>query len=300
MPILEVRHITCYRYTRPVRFGEHRAMLRPRDSHDMTLRSTTLSVSPRATTRWVHDVFGNSITVLNFEQAAAELRVESRLELEHYPIERPDPTVARTAERWPFAYDTDLVVDLGHTLARHHPDPKGRVTDWARQFVSSGSLPTLDLLETMNRTIKETFTYAARETEGTQPPLTTLEKGTGSCRDYALLLMEGVRALGFAARFVSGYLYDPATDGGEPRVVGAGATHAWAQVFVPGMGWLELDPTNAIVGNRNLIRVAVARDPSQAVPLDGSWTGFASDFAGLTVEVNVRRRDPQGASAAYA
>jgi transglutaminase-like putative cysteine protease len=120
---------------------------------------------------------------------------------------------------------------------------------------------------------------------GIQPPLQTLKLGSGSCRDFALLMMEAVRALGFAARFVTGYLYSPGRDGGANR--GGGSTHAWVQVYVPGAGWMEFDPTNGIVGSHDLIRVAVARDPAQAVPLWGTWTGFPSDSLGLTVEVQV-------------
>ena len=83
-------------------------------------------------------------------------------------------------------------------------------------------------------------------------------------------MIEAVRSLGFAARFVTGYLYDPALDGGPAGTQGAGATHAWVQVYLPGAGWVEFDPTNGIVGGRNLIRVGVARDPKQAVPLAGT------------------------------
>ena len=121
---------------------------------------------------------------------------------------------------------------------------------------------------------------------GTQEPLITLQSGSGTCRDFALLLMEAVRSLGFAARFVSGYLYDDDRVG-EASVVGGGATHAWAQIYLPGAGWVEFDPTNALVGGRNLIRVAVARDPSQAIPLSGSFTGAGNAFLGMTVEVEI-------------
>ena len=137
----------------------------------------------------------------------------------------------------------------------------------------------------MTYAIKDRFTYIARDEPGTQDPLLTLQLGSGSCRDFALLMMEAVRSLGLAARFVSGYLFVPDKDG--PGRVGGGATHAWLEVYLPGAGWVEFDPTNGIVGNRDLIRVAVVRDPRQAVPLSGSWTGRASDLLGMTVEVGV-------------
>ena len=98
-------------------------------------------------------------------------------------------------------------------------------------------------------------------------------------------MIEAVRSLDLAARFVSGYLY--VADRDDPQHVGGGSTHAWCQVYLPDAGWVEFDPTNGIVGNRDLIRVAVARDPSQAVPLFGNWRRAASDYLDMTVEVRV-------------
>lgn len=144
------------------------------------------------------------------------------------------------------------------------------------------------MLRTMTLGIKERFIYAARVEMGVQTPAETLQLGTDTCRDFAFLLMEAVRSLGLAARFVSGYIYSPALDGGN---VGGGTTHAWVQVYLPGSGWLEYDPTNGIIGNRDLIRVAVARDPSQAQPLSGVWTGAPGDFLGMDVDVSVTSGD---------
>ena len=153
-------------------------------------------------------------------------------------------------------------------------------------------MPTLDLLRSLNAAFKTDFTYNVRYEEGTQSPTETLEKRTGTCRDYALLFMEAVRSLGFGARFITGYLYDPALDGGD-AMQGAGATHAWADVYLPGAGWVEYDPTNGIIAGENLIRVAVTRDPSQALPISGSFTAKPSDFLGMTVEVTVSARNPE-------
>jgi transglutaminase-like putative cysteine protease len=147
---------------------------------------------------------------------------------------------------------------------------------------------------TMTYAIKESFAYERRAEPGTREPSLTLRLGRGSCRDLALLMMEAARALGLAARFVSGYLYVPGGD--EPVHRGGGSTHAWCQVYLPGSGWVEFDPTNGIVGNRDLIRVAVARDPSQAVPLYGTFRGDPSDDLGMTVEVSVKSADPSGAA----
>ena len=142
---------------------------------------------------------------------------------------------------------------------------------------------------TLTCAIKEGFTYTRRSEHGTQDPVVTVRSGRGSCRDFALLMMEAVRSLGLAARFVSGYLYVPSRDGRREGAdyVGGGSTHAWCQVYLPGAGWVEFDPTNGIIGNRDLIRVAVARDPSQAVPLSGTYAGSPDDELGMKVQVNV-------------
>jgi transglutaminase-like putative cysteine protease len=177
--------------------------------------------------------------------------------------------------------------DLLRSIERQYPDRHHELALWARQFVGKGGpVGTYDLLKTITTAIRRNFTYVSRSEMGIQEPLTTLKLRSGTCRDFAVLMMEAVRSLGLAARFVTGYLYVPAND--SRSHVGGGSTHAWVQVYVPGAGWMEFDPTNGIVGNRDLIRVAVVRDPRQAVPLSGTFTGFPSDDLGLTVEVEVR------------
>ena len=148
-------------------------------------------------------------------------------------------------------------------------------------------MPTYNLLSNINGAIRTEFAYAERYEEGTQTPLETLEKKSGTCRDFALLFIEAVRSLGFGARFVTGYLYDPALDGGQ-AMQGAGATHAWADVYLPGAGWVEYDPTNGLIAGENLIRVAVTRDPSQAIPISGTFDGRPEQFLGMTIEVTVQ------------
>ena len=290
MTVLIVRHKTTYLYTRPVEFGEHRLMSRPRDSHDLRLLDTTLAIDPPASSlRWIHDVFGNSIAIATFEQSAQQLTFDSGFRAQHYPAEPREYEVEPYATCFPFSYSAEDAMDLGRTKERHYPDPQHLVDEWAKGIVAQTSEGrTLDVLSCMATTIQKDFEYAAREEMGVQSPLETLELRKGSCRDFALFMMEAVRSLGLAAHFVSGYLYDEkrAEDGNS--MVGGGATHAWLQVFLPGAGWVEFDPTNALIGGHNLIRVAVARDPSQAVPLAGSFTGDPSDFVSLSVEVTVQ------------
>jgi transglutaminase-like putative cysteine protease len=284
---LSVRHVTTYRYRRPVRFGEHRLLFRPRDSYDQKLLSCDLEITPQpAELRWIHDPFGNCVAIARFDRKARELRFESAIVLDHAPERTPDLRLESYARTYPFAYDPHEMPDLAPSIERRYPDPDQQVDRWARKFLRHGApTPTGELLKTLTYAIKESFVYARRPESGTWNPVTTLSLGRGSCRDLALLMMEAVRALGFAARFVSGYIYVPDRDG--PTRLGGGSTHAWCQVYLPGAGWVEFDPTNGIVGNADLIRVAVARDPGQAIPLTGTWYGDPGDDLGMSVEVQV-------------
>lgn len=284
MKLLTVRHATIYRYAAPVTFGQHRLMLRPRDSHDLRLVGAELALSPPGNIRWMHDVFGNSVALVDFSVPAAELSIVSTLTIERYGLARLEFRIAPEAENYPFMHSADDRTDLGRLRERHYPD-RGEVEEWARQFVIETPANTFNLLATMNGAIRGSFEYRAREEEGTQTPVETIERKSGTCRDYALLFIEAARALGFGARFVSGYLYDPALDGGD-ALQGAGATHAWAEIYLPGAGWIEFDPTNGLVAGENLIRVAVTRDPAQAVPIAGSFAGEGA-YLGMNVEVTV-------------
>jgi transglutaminase-like putative cysteine protease len=291
MPVLAVRHVSIYRYRQPVAFGEHRMMFRPRDSYDQRLLDARLEITPKPSSiRWVHDVFNNCVTLVEFSGRARELRFESLIRLDHSPILDLDFPIAAHARTFPFAYDAEEMPDLLRSIEPQYPDRRHELAAWARQFLGRGGpVSTYEMLAAMTNGIRRNFTYTARSEMGVQDPLTTLKLRSGTCRDFAVLMMEAVRSLGLAARFVSGYLYVPSKD--VRGHVGGGSTHAWLQVYIPGAGWMEFDPTNGIVGNRDLIRVAVARDPQQAVPLSGTWTGFPSDNLGLSVDVQVTSED---------
>lgn len=289
MTILTVTHRTTYRYAQPVTFGEHRMMMRPRDSHDLRLLDTALTLRPAGAVRWLHDLFGNSVAIARFDAPSDELVVESMFRAEHYPLPEESVEIEPFARQYPFRYDAAEIPDLGRTVERHYPDPEHEVDQWARRFVDeTPGHDTLGILTAMTKAIHEGLTYNPRDEMGTQDPVVTLSSGTGTCRDFTLLMMEAARSLGFAARFVSGYLYDDdLINGGEGCMVGGGATHAWAQIYLPGAGWVPFDPTNALVSDRNLIRVAVTRDPSQAIPLSGSFTGKTNDYLGMAVSVEI-------------
>jgi transglutaminase-like putative cysteine protease len=284
---LKVSHVTTYSYANPVRFGDHRMMLRPRDSHDLRILSTSLAIEPKPTSiRWLHDVLGNSVAIASFDTESATLRFDSGIVLQHFDTDEPDCPIESYARTYPFSYAANEIPDLARSMERQYDDPGHTIDAWAKSFVATdGPTDTWEMLGAITKAIQRDMVYMAREAEGVRNPVETLRDKSGSCRDFAVLMMEATRALGFAARFVSGYLYDANKDG--VGLIGGGATHAWTQVYLPGSGWVEFDPTNGIIGNRDLIRVAVARDPNQAVPLQGTWTGAPNEYLGMTVEVTV-------------
>jgi len=287
MPLLAIRHITEYTYRQPVSFGEHRIMMRPRESFDQRLISAQLDISPEPSElRWLHDVFGNSVAIALFDKRAKALRVVSEVRLDHAPLDHAEIDVEDYARLFPFTYSSEDMPDLLRSIERQHLDVARVVDNWARAFVrNDGATETVAMLTEMATSIKRDFTYVPRHEKGTQTPIETLDKRRGTCRDFAVLMIEAVRALGFAARFVSGYVYNPTRAEGR---VGGGNTHAWVRIFLPGSGWVEFDPTNGIIGNRGLVRVAVARDPYQALPLSGTWSGFPASYVGMDVAVDVR------------
>ena len=290
MPRVRVTHATEYVYKTPVTLLAHRLMLRPRDSHDLRLLETKLSVSPPATTtRWAHDVFGNSVCYLHFasDRPVKHLRIVSTLDLHHYPA-RTDLPLDPQAETFPFSYTSAEVPDLARSIERHYDDPDRIVDAWAHRFLAGpGPVGTMAMLTAMTQAIRAEFRYEGRQAEGTNDPLVTLATHAGACRDFTVFMMEAVRSLGLAARFVSGYVYDERLAAADEPVVGGGATHAWVEVYLPGAGWVEFDPTNGWVAGRNLIRVSVARTPQQAVPVSGSFLGPAGAFGSMQVNVEV-------------
>lgn len=290
MQRLIVNHKTTYTYDRPVNFGEHRLMFRPRDSHDLRLLDAKLAIQPQAQVRWIHDVFSNSVAVARFGEPADRLHFESTIVIDRYPLSGLDFAIEEFAQSIPFSYPASEVPDLGRTIERHYVDPERIITEWTRSFLNPNG-PTTDtetFLTAMTASIQKSFDYRERNEPGVQSPVETLLRRSGSCRDYALLMMEAVRSVGIAARFVSGYLYDPAIDGEDSEVAGAGATHAWVQIYLPGAGWVEFDPTNGSYGGQNLVPIAVAREPSQAMPVSGTFSGDANSLVRMEVDVTVQ------------
>lgn len=291
MPVLEIRHLTRYRYRRPVAFGEHRLMLRPLEAHDQTVVAFDLQVDPApARLKTIHDVFGASVILARFDRSSAELAFESRVVVE----QAPDDVLLDADDEFPppgapFGYDAHDGADLAGAMGV----APAEVEAWARRFApANGRGRVLEALTAMTHAIGEGMTYEQRLYDPPRAAGETLSRGAGSCRDFAVLLVEAARALGLGARFVSGYLC------GAVGATGAGHTHAWAQVFLPSCGWIDFDPTNGLVGSRGLVRVAVSPHPHRASPLTGVWFGDPADYLGMDVEVEVS--EPPAAAARFA
>lgn len=285
MTTLRIRHTTTYRYRQPVWLGPHRLMLRPREGRDLKLVSSTVQVNPAATVTWSHDVASNVIATATFAGMTDTLVIDSTADVDLTAMRWPVFDIAASAVVYPFRYADEDWKDLGALAIEHYKDPGERLSKWARAFVRGNSTDTLALLKDLSVGVAEQIRYQSREDEGTQSPIQTLDRGWGSCRDFAVLFVEAARSLGFGARIVSGYLYNPDQD--RVGSSGAGSTHAWAEVFVPGAGWITFDPTNRSVGGFNLIPVAVVRHIGQAIPVAGSFVGMSDAFIGMTVDVVV-------------
>jgi transglutaminase-like putative cysteine protease len=258
-------------------------MFRPRASHDLRLIRTSLLISPQpAQLRWLHDPFDNSVAVATFDGTTTELRFESAVTLEHFENSMPEYPLEEYARTYPFRYADEDFPSLSNALAKGYPG--GSVGAWALRFLDPAETSnTMNILRAMTSGIRRDFTYSRRIEKGVQSPEETLRTRTGSCRDFAVLMIEATRSLGMAARFVSGYIFMPNSSG----FAGGGSTHAWVQAYLPGAGWVDFDPTNSLIGNRNLIRVAVAWSPEQVLPLWGTYDGPAEAFEGMDVNVSV-------------
>jgi transglutaminase-like putative cysteine protease len=292
---LSLRHTTRYSYRTSVGFGEHRMMFRPREGVDQRVIASRLVIDPEPVElRFTQDVFGNWIGLARFDAQADTLTFDSHVMLEHtrsFAAEAARDVVRPLAARFD-GYGEDEAADLSGSIRRHFPDPDGELARWASRFLSRcGPTDVLTALSAMTQAIRGEFRYAQRLQGGCQPPLETLRLRRGSCRDFAMLMMEAARSLGLAARFCSGYIYcgDMASSSAAAASTrrGGGHTHAWVSVYLPSCGWIEFDPTNGIVGNADLVRVAVVRGPRQAAPLTGSYIGAAEDFLGMEVAVDV-------------
>jgi transglutaminase-like putative cysteine protease len=274
----KIVHRTYYNFSAPVSLNPHALRLRPKEGHELRIESSTLEIRPTAVLRWHRDVEDNSVAIASFGTPTTQLSIESELIIQQYNDYPLDFVVADYAVYYPFTYKPeDRDVLSPHLNVVEHTSSKP-LDDWLKQLWDrSERIETYTLLQRLAQRIKQTLTYQVREEPGVQTPAETLSRGTGSCRDYAYLFMETARHFGLAARFVSGYLYSAPSD------TDYGATHAWAEIFLPGAGWTGFDPTIGTLVGSDHIAVAVAKLPESVPPVAGSFVGPP----GTTLDVGV-------------
>jgi transglutaminase-like putative cysteine protease len=286
MPILSIEHVTSYRYYQPVAFGEHRMMLRPRDDDDQKVLQCQLEIRPKPRElAWGKDKLGNHVAIAYFADRSDELRVVSTICLEHAPNGFYEADITDYARIYPFSYIAEDWSRLRRFILPLSLEPELRL--WSDRFFRNGS-DTHGLLVDMTQTIRRTLRHVARHEKGIQDPIRTIALGSGSCRDLAMLMMAALRSRGIAARFVSGYLHLAEEEHEDEHQITGGNTHAWVQAYVPGPGWVDFDPSAGVVGNQNLIRVAAVEHPRDAIPLQGTWYGSASNYVAMQVAVRVK------------
>ncbi|MDP5032151.1 transglutaminase family protein [Paraglaciecola sp.] len=278
---LKISHVNIYCYERPVELTNHQLMLRPVESHGLRICTEKLEIYPAHNVSWKHDVFNNSVAQVYFTGKTEELRITSEYTVEQFNINPFNFSLDLYANLLPFDYQGEDLIDLAPFLIRQYPADQAVLDEWlGPRLEPNGKTETLPFLLALNEHIASHFNYGRREEPGVQSPAQTLALGSGTCRDFALLLMEAARHLGLAARFVSGYL---CSSDNEAVDIAANATHAWAEIYLPGAGWKGFDPTSGILAASLHVPVATTRNPEQATPIRGSYLGDAKLFKEMRV-----------------
>lgn len=279
---LKIEHSTTYQYDQAVKLLPHKLLVRPREGHDIRVESSKLNISPTNKVKWHRDAYGNSVAVASFTEPSDSLSVVSELVIQHYESAPLDFIVEDYAVHYPFHYNPDERVDLIPYEMTIYPEDNPPLRAWLEDFWQPGNVvETYEFLDRINKAIANNFEYEMREEPGVQSPAITLGNGSGSCRDFATLFNEACRYAGLAARFVSGYLYTPPTEGDH------GSTHAWSEVYLPGAGWIGFDSTSGQIVGSDHIAVAVNRHPEAIPPVGGAFVGPASCKATMEVTVKV-------------
>jgi transglutaminase-like putative cysteine protease len=280
MKQIRILHQTAYFYRAPVRLGPHRALLRPREGHDVQIVAAELELEPQGQVRWLRDIYGNSVAVLTFSEPTQHFSVRSDVTVTIQSEGADECLLEPSATSYPFQYAANEQIEIVPFRLPSYPHDGPAMQKWLLDLYRPGQLvDTWELLNRLNTRIFESFQYRFRLEYGVQLPCTTLNLGSGSCRDYAVFMMEAARHWGFAARFVTGYIQ--MAEGQH------GATHAWTEIYLPGAGWQGYDPTNNKLAGFEHVSVAVAREQEKASPLAGAWEGPADAFDRMDVTVQV-------------
>lgn len=286
MQRFKILHRTYYNFSGVVTLEPHALRLRPREGHELRIESSSLKITPAATLRWQRDAEDNSLAIASFSMPTNQLTIESEVIIQQYNEAPLDFLVVDYAMNFPFSYTPADRALLSPYMKNTEQAQTPVLANWVANLWQPGnSLQTYSLLQLLCDRIHQSLTYQIREEPGVQTTEQTLAYGTGSCRDFAALFMHAARYLGLAARFVSGYLY------AQPSTVNFGATHAWAEVYLPGAGWKGFDPTTGEIVGANHIAVAVARLPESVPPVAGSFVGPPG--ANLNVGVWVSELQPR-------
>ncbi len=274
MQRFQIIHRTYYHFSEPVTLGQHSFRIYPRESRECRVESFNLALSPNLPLRWQKDVEDNSIAIANLGVTAQTLSVESDAIIQQFSDNPFDFILEEYALNYPHTGVFAYTVTDGNLLEPYRVlPPKGTydlLSKWiATIWTQDETIQTYVLLERLCRAIYNTFAYTIRDEPGVQSAIETLQLNSGSCRDFSLVLIEAARCLGFAARFVSGYLHSP------PNAQNFGATHAWVEVYLPGAGWKGFDPTVGALASADNIAVAVSAYPDSIPPIEGVFSGNA-------------------------
>ena len=281
---IEIIHNTRYQYATPVTFMAHKLHIRPREGHDVRIESSQLTISPAYQIRWERDIYSNSIALVDFVDKSEVLDITSQVVVQHYGAPLLDFGMEESALFYPFHYNPMEQIDLIPYQMAVFPRDYLVVQKWLAKIYKPGNLiNTVKLLESLNKTIVSEFKYNVREEPGVQSPQQTMQIGSGSCRDLAALFIEACRVLGFAARFVSGYLLQAGDNNAQH-----GSTHAWSEVYLPGSGWWGFDSTSGLFVGEDHIAVAHHRHPEAIPPVSGTYLGPTAPLPIMSVNVAVK------------
>lgn len=282
---IQIHHRTVYRYSTSVSFGPHQLMMRPKEGHGIRLDSCSVNISPAHRLRWIRDLHENNIGLVEFSESGKELEIDCELLLDICERNPFDFSLSSEAVEYPFHYDHEVFLEILPLSRSIYARDVSGLRDWLEQLWYPGKRAgTLELLQELNLKIYRTFKYVRRETKGVQSPMETLERESGSCRDFATFFIEACRALGLGTRFVSGYMHCADIDG---RM----SMHGWAEVYLPGAGWIGFDPSWGILASSHYVPVAVSRHSEHSPPVSGTFYGTSRSFLGCDVDLFVRRVD---------